>query len=427
MCVVAVRFLAEFAKAARKTDRVMAAPLPCDHGFSPSIWSTSHTSFAVWVRTVACAVTLGACGDSLLSGFIGLGESLRFWVSASLFHLFLPCAAATDLRVACELFHCSVLLALLNEAARSSVRPGGEPPNPSGEIGSLPTLLARSGSPTAGPRVTSSGPIRSQLGMLFSRVFSEVALSQTSPSHSCLYEAALLLLDTLSVLRVVRLRALVTVFCSPFEVEKCYALQARTEAFLKDSSNPMLPLLSVDVDYLTLSEACLKLGRPMTAVFHTELWCCSSFGRPSLRPEAIPAAFSRALEEPFLQLDGSSKQEQLLLKAHCLLSDPDGPTGVVSTASTVDVRTQVAAHAGDALTSLVLASSLTTNGAAAAEPELGSMMNVRVVPYMSCMLTRSRPILRARRLVTLKMLRGLCKCLAHTLRCMRTCSPWMQA
>ncbi len=124
-----------------------------------------------------------------------------------------------------------------------------------------------------------------------------------------------------------------------------------------------LPYLSIDVPYLTVAAACIKLDKPVSAVFYAEVWCCSQQQRPVL-PRlylASSGAAATSLSASFTSMDSLPPEECLLLTAHCMLSDPDGPLAVATSSSHASARAMIAMHSSDAMTALSLSAAFSAS------------------------------------------------------------------
>ena len=129
------------------------------------------------------------------------------------------------------------------------------------------------------------------------------------------------------------------------------------ELFASDASPLLVAYMSLKLDYAQVSRACLKLGRPMSAVLYSEL--CGDGGHATI--PALPALGGRGpvpLASMLECVDRVSAHQDALLSAHCSLNDPDGPSGLSLDASRAITRVRVAQHACDPVAALVLASAI---------------------------------------------------------------------
>ena len=173
------------------------------------------------------------------------------------------------------------------------------------------------------------------------------------------------------------------VLCKGAEV--CWCLerwsQSRTELFTSTTPCEATPLISLNLNYITVARACLKLGRPMSAVFYSEVWCSSQFGAPLLRAPSLTEAL-----QPLFHSAVVSKQESVLLSAHSALRDPDGPDGVASLSTSLNSRLHVVVHASDAVSALSLSSAMSSSGSVVRVPAV----TCTTTPHVARCLVMSR-------------------------------------
>lgn len=209
--------ISEFIK---KPDRSSSkVPVDIVLSFRRSLWSWEHTGFTAWLAATSSVLATALAGDAMLPLFARIGT--RVWLEqvevCFTQRIIAVCVCVPGVRsvgYASELFHASILVSLWKEgqgmlgarAARHqdehlSCCLGDR--GPTSEVGCVFPLSPQASTRGGAARpCTANGPIRKALSEEFSAIFRAAAARQGQPD-GCLEDVALLLLDTLAILRAV--------------------------------------------------------------------------------------------------------------------------------------------------------------------------------------------------------------------------------
>jgi len=123
--------------------------------------------------------------------------------------------------------------------------------------------------------------------------------------------------------------------------------------------------LALHIDYLTVAEAALACGRPMTAMLHTELWCVNRHGEPVMASSKAPL-FHTHLGSG----DSVPRQQRILFAAMSQASDSDGMMAVRD-GSNLHMLAQAAFHGHNWVDSMQAADAALRSGSVGAPSLLG--------------------------------------------------------